>query len=209
MRAALARLKLSSMISNSMRFSLTGWQVGCTRNTSRPRTSSSMRAPISPSGKFLSSILPRASPRYCAIFSAKGTLARPLKTLSWKLLFMRKRLCPQDGETELLRVRVHTSRRASMESAVGRLRLSVRVKHSSCWRRDANAKPQAAEMDCPCRKWRRHLWWCPFVGDNDAESLRCQYAPAKPVRDADRRRDGPVGGLAGAAACPGDEYGRH
>ena len=51
MRAALARLKPSSMTSSSIRFSLTGGQVGWTMKMSRPRTSSSMRTEISPSGK--------------------------------------------------------------------------------------------------------------------------------------------------------------
>ena len=88
MRAALARLKLSSMISSSIRFSLTGGQVGWTTKMSRPRTSSSMRTEISPSGKFASVILPSGSPSAWAIFSASGMLARPLKTLSLLLLFM-------------------------------------------------------------------------------------------------------------------------
>ena len=51
MRAGLARLNASSMMSSSIRFSLTGGQVGWTTKTSRPRTSSSMRAQVSPSGK--------------------------------------------------------------------------------------------------------------------------------------------------------------
>src|SRR5579885_407455 len=88
MRAAEALLKLSSMISSSMRFSLTGGQVGWTTKMSRPRTSSSMRTEISPSGKLARVILPRVSPRQWAIFSARGMLARPLKTLSWLLWFM-------------------------------------------------------------------------------------------------------------------------
>ena len=40
-RAALERLKVSSMMRSSIRFSLAGWQIGCTTNTSVPRTFSS------------------------------------------------------------------------------------------------------------------------------------------------------------------------
>jgi hypothetical protein len=81
-RSALARLKLSSMINSSMRFSFTGGQVGCTTKTSRPRTSSSMRTEISPSGKFDSVALPSGSPRTAAMLSDSRGLALPLKTLS-------------------------------------------------------------------------------------------------------------------------------
>src|SRR5581483_3966163 len=88
MRAALARLRLSRMIASSMMFSLTGGQVGCTTKTSRPRTSSSMRARNSPSGKFCRVILPSESPRHCAIFSASAIFARPLNTFSLLLYCM-------------------------------------------------------------------------------------------------------------------------
>src|SRR5439155_19099967 len=91
MRAADARLKLSIMINNSIRFSLTGGQVGWTTKMSRPRTSSSMRTAFSPSGKLPRLILPRLSPRQWAIFSASGTLARPEKILSLWLFIMEGR----------------------------------------------------------------------------------------------------------------------
>ena len=45
------------MINSSIRFSLTGGQVGWTRNTSRPRMSSSILQEISPSGKLPSEIV--------------------------------------------------------------------------------------------------------------------------------------------------------
>src|SRR5439155_1076940 len=82
MRAALARLKQSRMISSSIRFWLTGGQVGWTTKTSPPRTSSSILARTSPSGKSLMVSRPRVSPRWATIFSARAGLARPLKTRS-------------------------------------------------------------------------------------------------------------------------------
>src|SRR5205807_3360595 len=53
-----------------------------------PRTSSSLRTEISPSGKFDKVTLPSVSPSTFAIFSASRMLALPLKTLSLLLLFM-------------------------------------------------------------------------------------------------------------------------
>src|SRR3990170_3176214 len=81
MRSALARLKLSIMINSSIRFSFTGGQVGWTRNTSRPRTSSSILQEISPSGKFLIVIRPGDKRRYSHIFVARFGFARPLKSV--------------------------------------------------------------------------------------------------------------------------------
>src|SRR5471030_3237194 len=49
---------------------------------SRPRTSSSMRTDISPSGKLEMVTLPRGSPNTEAIFSANAMLALPLNTFS-------------------------------------------------------------------------------------------------------------------------------
>ncbi len=57
-RAALARLQLSIMINSSIRLSLTGGQVGWIRNTSRPRTSSSILQKFSPSGNLPSEMAP-------------------------------------------------------------------------------------------------------------------------------------------------------
>ena len=68
------------MMSSSIKFSLTGCEVGCTTKTSRPRTSSSMRARNSPSGKFINVHFPSGSPRHWAMRSASWMFARPLKT---------------------------------------------------------------------------------------------------------------------------------
>jgi hypothetical protein len=57
-REAEERLKLSSMISSSIRFSLTGSQVGCTTKTSEPRTFSSIWQNVSPSEKLKAETLP-------------------------------------------------------------------------------------------------------------------------------------------------------
>src|SRR5688572_17796564 len=51
MRAAEARRQASTITSNSMRFSFTGGHVGCTMNTSRPRTFSINSMFTSPSEK--------------------------------------------------------------------------------------------------------------------------------------------------------------
>ena len=61
--------------------SFTGGQVGCTRKTSRPRTSSSILQEISPSGKLPIEILPGGSPRYSQMRLASSGFARPLKIL--------------------------------------------------------------------------------------------------------------------------------
>src|SRR6185437_1675999 len=54
--------------------------------TSRPRTSSSMRTMVSPSGKLPRLMLPRGTPRCLAMVSASGRFARPLKIFSlWVL----------------------------------------------------------------------------------------------------------------------------
>ena len=56
-RSALARRQQSIMVNSSIRLSLTGGQVGCTRKTSRPRTSSSNLQKLSPSGNVPKAIL--------------------------------------------------------------------------------------------------------------------------------------------------------
>src|SRR5687768_10774491 len=91
MRAALDRLNESIITNSSIRFSFTGGQVGWTMKMSRPRTSSSMRQEISPSGKLPRVTRPSESPRWRAILSASGRLARPLKTFSLLPLSMRAR----------------------------------------------------------------------------------------------------------------------
>src|SRR5436305_229826 len=88
MRPALARLKQSSRTSSSIRLWLTGGQVGWTTKMSAPRTSSSMRTDVSPSGNSPSVMRPRVSPRQWTIFSARGRLARPLKTRSLFIRFI-------------------------------------------------------------------------------------------------------------------------
>src|SRR5258708_38322778 len=77
------------MINSSMRFSLTGGQVGCSRYTSRPRTSSSILQEISPSGKFPIEILPSGRPRYSQMRWASSGFARPLNILRSFIAFLR------------------------------------------------------------------------------------------------------------------------
>ena len=62
MREALERLKASSMTSSSIRFSLTGGQVGWTTNTSAPRTLSWIWNQISPSLKRARCARPSGTP---------------------------------------------------------------------------------------------------------------------------------------------------
>ncbi len=57
-RDADERLKASSRISSSIRFSLTGRQVGWTMKTSEPRTFSSIWQKVSPSEKLKAVELP-------------------------------------------------------------------------------------------------------------------------------------------------------
>ena len=66
-REAEERLKLSSMISSSIRFSLTGSQVGWTMKTSEPRTFSSIWQNVSPSEKLNAETLPASRFRYSQI----------------------------------------------------------------------------------------------------------------------------------------------
>jgi hypothetical protein len=56
---ALARRAASMRMSSSIRWSFTGVEVLCMRNTSRPRTFSPISAWISPSEKRVSEDLPR------------------------------------------------------------------------------------------------------------------------------------------------------
>jgi hypothetical protein len=72
-----ALLKASIMIKSSIKFSLTGVQVGWTTNTSTPRTLSSIAQLISPSENLDTLALPTGIPRYLAISAAKSGLALP------------------------------------------------------------------------------------------------------------------------------------
>ena len=62
-READERRNASSRINSSTRFSLTGIVIGCRRNTSRPRTFSSIWQKISPSEKFCAWSCPSSMPR--------------------------------------------------------------------------------------------------------------------------------------------------
>src|SRR3954470_14091664 len=85
MRLALARLQLSIMINSSIKLSFTGGEVGWIRNTSRPRTSSSILQNVSPSGKLPSVMLPSDRFRNPAIALASGRFARPLKIFNSRM----------------------------------------------------------------------------------------------------------------------------
>src|SRR5471030_2255383 len=79
MDAAEARRAASIMISNSIRWSLTGAEVLWTRKTSRPRTFSAISMRISPSENCPTSQRPTGAPRYSQI-----SFTRPLLELSEK-----------------------------------------------------------------------------------------------------------------------------
>src|SRR5713101_3161721 len=81
-RLALDRLKASSITSSSIRFSLTGGPVGCTTNTSAPRTLSWIWNHTSPSEKRERWARPSGTPRKRAIDSPRTGCALPVKTLS-------------------------------------------------------------------------------------------------------------------------------
>src|SRR5262245_46839350 len=78
--AALARLSASIQNSSSMKLSLAGKAVPCTRNTSRPRTFSSTRTNRLPSEKRSVSDCPSLQPRYSAIELPRRRLAEPAKS---------------------------------------------------------------------------------------------------------------------------------
>ena len=63
MRSAEARRSASTMISSSMRLSLTGGHVDWMTKTSRPRVFSRMRIMISPSENRPTSAAPSSTPR--------------------------------------------------------------------------------------------------------------------------------------------------
>src|SRR5579864_226581 len=67
------------MISSSISVSFAGGHVDWTANTSRPRTLSSIRTPISPSANRKTLIAPTGRPRYSPIPRARSGLLVPLK----------------------------------------------------------------------------------------------------------------------------------
>src|SRR5215510_13795637 len=75
--AALARLSASIQNRSSMKLSLAGNAVPCTRNTSRPRTFSRTRTNRFPSEKRSVSEAPSSQPRYSAIERPSRRLADP------------------------------------------------------------------------------------------------------------------------------------
>src|SRR5215212_3442217 len=79
MREALARRSASIMMNISIKLWFVGGQVDCTRNTSSPRTFSSIFTNVSPSGKELTVHLPSSVPMDAAIELASGRLDVPLK----------------------------------------------------------------------------------------------------------------------------------
>lgn len=74
-------MKASIMISNSMRWSLTGVLTDWTTNTSEPRTDSLMDTEISPSLKVVTLALPTGSPSASAICPASIRLELAEKIL--------------------------------------------------------------------------------------------------------------------------------
>src|SRR3954470_19390349 len=81
-REAEERLKLSSRISSSIRFSLTGLHVGWTTKMSEPRTFSSIWQKVSPSEKLKEDTLPAVRFRYSQISCTSAGWARPPKIFS-------------------------------------------------------------------------------------------------------------------------------
>ena len=81
MRRAEDRRAASIMISNSIRWSLAGYEVDWTMNTSSPRTFSWISTKISMSAKRRTMHLASGNSRYRAMSSAKGRLALPAMIL--------------------------------------------------------------------------------------------------------------------------------
>ena len=81
MREADARRSASVMNSNSIKLRFGGAQVGCTINTSPPRTFSFNSTDISPSEKVRTTASPSRMPRRCAMRCASSGLALPEKTM--------------------------------------------------------------------------------------------------------------------------------
>jgi hypothetical protein len=81
MRSAEARLRASTMISNSIRFSLVGAQVLCTTNTSRARTFWLISTVTSPSENRPTVAAPSDMPRWRAMSAAMRGFALPVKTM--------------------------------------------------------------------------------------------------------------------------------
>ena len=81
MRPAEARLSASAMVRTSIRLSFVGEQVGCTINTSRPRTFSSNSTAISPSENLPTEARPKDISRCLATLSANAGLALPVNTI--------------------------------------------------------------------------------------------------------------------------------
>ena len=73
------------MMNNSIRLWFVGGEVGCTTNTSSPRTFSSIFTNVSPSGKAVTAHLPTSMPMYSQIDLAKGGFDVPLKIFTLRL----------------------------------------------------------------------------------------------------------------------------
>ena len=80
MRRAEARRQASTITSNSIRLSLVGGQVGCTMNTSRPRTFSLISTLTSPSLNRPTLARPTGKCRWRAMSCANAGLALPLNS---------------------------------------------------------------------------------------------------------------------------------
>ena len=83
-----ARFIASIMIKSSMTLVFDGGQVDCTRNTSRPRTSSLILTRTSPSLKVVTSASPSGTLRNFAILFANSGLALPVKIFSSPFIFL-------------------------------------------------------------------------------------------------------------------------
>ncbi len=81
MRVAEARRSASSMMSSSIKWSLTGWEVLCRTNTSAPRMLSSICTLTSESAYVPILQLPNGVPKCLATDLAKFGLAFPLKSI--------------------------------------------------------------------------------------------------------------------------------
>ena len=81
MRPAEARFNASAMAKTSIKLSLVGAQVGCTMNTSRPRTFSNNSIATSPSENLVTEARPNEMSKCFTTFSANFGLALPVNTI--------------------------------------------------------------------------------------------------------------------------------
>ena len=78
-RVALARRNASIMMNISIRLWFVGGEVGCTMNTSSPRTFSSIFTNVSPSGNGVIVHLPSSMPMDLQMARARGSIGSAAK----------------------------------------------------------------------------------------------------------------------------------